>query len=125
VDAPPTIPLTFQATSWLVVPVTVAVNWRLAPVERVRVVGLMVTVVPVGGGVVPPPPPDPPQEAMKEIRKSPGSTSQRLRRNDLVKSERFFVRDPLATVTRRLLFPHFSSYSEAAKNGNPPAERGA
>jgi hypothetical protein len=125
VAVPPTIPLTFQATSWLVVPVTVAVNWRLAPVEMVTVVGLMVTVVPVGGGVVPPPLPDPPQEAIRHIRRRPDSTNQPLCRNDLVKSEWFFVRGPLPTVTRRLLFPCSPSYSAASKNRNAPAGRGA
>jgi hypothetical protein len=123
VDVPPTIPLTFQATSWLVVPVTEAVNWRLAPVEMVRVVGLIVTVVPVGGGVVPPPLPDPPQEAMRDIRRRPDSTNQTLCRSDLVESERFFVRDPGETIRRRLLFPCSPSYSAAAKNKNAPSVR--
>jgi len=74
VASPPRVPFTSQLTVWSVFPVIVAENCCEAPLERVAVFGVMVTVE-VGVGF-PPLLPEPPQDPAERIKARPDKSTK-------------------------------------------------
>ena len=76
VALPEATPFTHQATVWLLLPVTVAANWVVAPPRRVTLGGLIVIPLEVDSDFAPPtvPPPQPDHtRTTKERRMAPAN----------------------------------------------------